>query len=218
LPGALLLHLVLQLVNRWSFLTLFIVYFFAIFREFFPHFLDYVLLHVFCCVMMSTFFFFSQLAHCFCVGVVTSTLVVITNNACCRLLSNFNALLPHFVLFCFCYVTMQAFSNFLVGELLILINVVSLCFIFIRIYIFCKCIMPSMSMSASLAYISLPWHLFLHLAFNATASHLHGACSYIAHAPLFFLHHTFSYFPLLFCIILFIFVLICSWNQFLVVH
>jgi hypothetical protein len=57
LPGALLLHLVLQLVNRWSFLTLFIIYFFAIFREFFPHFLDYVLPHIFCCVMMSTFFF-----------------------------------------------------------------------------------------------------------------------------------------------------------------
>jgi hypothetical protein len=68
--------------------TIFIL-FFAIFKEFFPHFLDYVLFHVFCCVIMSTMFFFSQLAHYFCIGVVTFTLVIITNNACCWLLNNF---------------------------------------------------------------------------------------------------------------------------------
>jgi hypothetical protein len=62
--------------------------------------------------------------------------------------------------------------------------------------ILCKWIMPSMSMFASLLYIALSWHLFLHLAFNATASHLHGAWSYIAHAPLLFLHHKFCCFPL----------------------
>ncbi len=123
----------------------------------------------------------------------------------------FNALLPHFFQFCFCYVMMQAFSIFLVGEMLTLINIVSLCFIFLRIYIFYKCIMPSMPMFASLVNIALPWHLFLHLAFNATASHLHGACSYIAHAALLFLHHKFSCFPLAFFgIILFFCVLICS--------
>jgi hypothetical protein len=93
-----------------------------------------------------------------------------------------------------------------------------LCFIILCIYIFYKCIVPSMSMFASLAYIALPWHLFLHLAFNAIASHVHCACSYIAHAPLLFLHHKFSCFPLaFFCIILFFCVLICSWNQCLVV-
>jgi hypothetical protein len=109
-------------------------------------------------------------------------------------------------------------KRFLVGELLTLINVVSLCFIFLRIYIFCKCVVPSISMSASFAYIALPWHLFLHLTFNATASHLHGTYSYIAHAPLLFLHHKFSCFPFaLFYIILFFYVLICSWNQCLVV-
>ncbi len=58
LLGVLLLHLVLQLVHWWSFLTLFIVYFLAIFKELFPHFLGYVLLHVFCFVMMLTLFFF----------------------------------------------------------------------------------------------------------------------------------------------------------------
>ncbi len=83
LLGALLLHLVLQLVHRWSFLTMFIVYFFVIFGEVFPHFLDYVLLHIFCCVMMSTFFFFPLIDTLFCIGVVTSTLVIITNSACC---------------------------------------------------------------------------------------------------------------------------------------
>jgi hypothetical protein len=107
---------------------------------------------------------------------------------------------------------MQAFSIVLVGELLTLINVVSLCFIFLRIYIFCKCIMPSMSMFASLAYIALPWHLFLHLAFNATASHLNGACSYIAHAPLLFLHHKFSCIPLVFFLHHFVFL---CFNMFL---
>jgi hypothetical protein len=45
-------------VHRWSFLTMLIVYFFTIFGEVFPHFLDYVLLHIFCCIMMSTFCFF----------------------------------------------------------------------------------------------------------------------------------------------------------------
>jgi hypothetical protein len=43
-------------MHWWSFLTMLIVYFFTIVGEVFPHFLDYVLLHVFCCVMMSTFF------------------------------------------------------------------------------------------------------------------------------------------------------------------
>jgi len=113
---------------------------------------------------------------------------------------------------------MQEFLVFLVGELLTLINVVSLCFIFLRIYIFCKWIVPTMPMFASLAYITLPWHLFLHLTFNATASHLHGTCSYNAHAPLLFLHHKFSCFPLtFFCIIYFFGVLICFLNQCLVV-
>ncbi len=68
--------------------------------------------------------FFSQLAHCFCIGVVTSTLVIITNSACYWLLSNFQHTPSSFFQFCFCYITMQAFSIFLVGELLTLINVV----------------------------------------------------------------------------------------------
>ncbi len=71
-------------------------------------------------------------------------------------------------------------------------------------------------------YISCLHHIakafVLHLTFNVTASHLHGACSYIPHAPLLFLHHKFSCFLLaFFCIILFFCVLICSWNQCLVV-
>jgi hypothetical protein len=71
---------------------------------------------------------------------------------------------------------------------------------------------------ASLVYIASTWHLFLHLTLNAAALHLHGACSYSAHAPMLFLHCKFSYFPLtFFCIILFFCVLICSWNQCLVV-
>ncbi len=147
LLGLLFLHLVLQLVYPWSFLTMLIVCIFPIFSELFLHFLNFVLFCSFVFVVLqcwilfffawcivvalgvatcapmiisnivyclnfcnfsgffSSFFglcfasrlllphdvhygFFCQLAHCFCIGVVTSTLVIITNNACCQLLSN----------------------------------------------------------------------------------------------------------------------------------
>jgi hypothetical protein len=64
------------------------------------------------------FVIFCQLAHYFCVGIVTFTLVIIIHGAC---------YLPHFFSFVYYYVTMQAFSIFLVRELLTLINVVFLC-------------------------------------------------------------------------------------------
>jgi hypothetical protein len=138
LIGALFLHLMLHLVHQWSFLTLFFVYFFAIFKEFFSHFLDYVLLHIFCCVMMSTMFFFGNVHIVF--GVVTSTLVIITNSACCQFLSNFQCTPLIFSVF-FLLLHNAIVSIFLVGELLTLINVVSFCFIFrIYVYVYISCL------------------------------------------------------------------------------
>jgi hypothetical protein len=85
---------------------------------FFPHFLDYVLLHVFCCIMMSILLFFVNWHTIFALALWLL-----------HWWSSFMVLVIFLIFFSFVYyyVTMQAFSIFLVRELLTLINVVFLC-------------------------------------------------------------------------------------------